>query len=88
MLRLALCHGHVRNPHLIYALLHKRQVFDRASHMLAHTPAACEAFPTTATASGEGKGGGGGDGEEAAALLLIHGVCELFGAHVEVGVCI
>ena len=31
MFRLALSHGHTRNPHLSYALIHKRAIFDKYS---------------------------------------------------------
>lgn len=78
LFRLSLTHGVTRNPHLIYALMHKRQVFEKYqdagvfSH-LALSPASPETSVRTERAAAE-----------AAALHLIFSFTNFFATHVEV----
>ena len=73
LLRLLLTHGVARNPHLIYALIHKRQVFDKYSAEAMSQGAGVESVDA----------GDPGLAREAEALRLIDTVTHSFSAHVE-----
>ena len=78
LFRLSLTHAVTRNPHLIYALMHKRQVFEKyqqagALAQQALAPAHAETSVRSQRAAAEG-----------CALDLIFSLTNFFSAHVEV----
>ena len=76
MLHLALTHGLARNPHLVYAIIHKRHIFEKYS---AH-----EIYGEQSGVGEEAaEGAGTGMSAEIQALNLILNVANFFAAHVE-----
>jgi len=76
MLHLALTHGLARNPHLVYAIIHKRHIFEKYS---AH-----EIYGEQGGVGEEAaEGAGTGMSAEIQALNLILNVANFFAAHVE-----
>ena len=71
MFRLALSHGHTRNPHLSYALIHKRDIFDKYSVELVQ-----EQRP-------RGRTDAAAVAREKDAFDTIFAVADFVGAHVE-----
>jgi hypothetical protein len=80
LLRLTLSHGLARNPHLIYALIHKRQIFDKYALDLMYEEGA-----ESAAGGGEGAAGRGREERQAEeqAFALLYRVSNVFSTHVE-----